>query len=887
MRLHIPQLKLLLLSLYHYKFFCFYSGTVQPILAARFWVPKGQSRFYRQYGLIVREAFQESSSPISENRDSRREGYQPIPVTTNLAPSASSQALPPLSGPEPSTTGTIDIVSNTVNSAGKTSFPTNSTPNQTAITAPSGLEANQSDTSTMAPSDIFGTPIATSPPAPYFPVQKDHPRPRTGIKGSPPIGTNKFYANFFLANQTQPTYVHPYSIVWSKGQGASSSWGLAISHIEANQRVYGPPSNDTGAAQYFLNPVGIHSLCLSAAELGPSTNLTTDNLSAHSANVNLHADAKSKPLITFPLVQGMAFVTAVYKGSTPVINTGVYFKTVTKSINGPKEGMTKYTLYLEDSTVWHVYAYSAKGDTFDLSVVNNKMAKAEKPYDGIVQVAKDPGNGAETAIDAASGAYPVNVTLSGSTSGSKGTYTFTFEKAGFSNVKLLMYALPHHVDSFDSATHSSKSKAQLQTTTKGMAVGVVADSWTMVEPNMPVSMGFAPWHPVDGEKKALSDSAINHITKVAANEAGQSVDQQSDQNSMYFGGKALAKFAGISFVSKDLLKNENLAQSGLKNLQAAFSRFATNKQQFPLYYDSAWGGLVSSATYQTGNEGADFGNTYYNDHHFHYGYFIYAAAIIGYLDPSWLTKGNVDYVNTLVRDIANPSHLDKHFPVSRNFDWYHGHSWAHGLFETADGKDQESSSEDAMHAYAIKMWGKTIKNANMEARGNLMLAILARSLNKYYLYTEENDVQPPEYVGNRVAGILFENKCDHNTYFGSNIEYIQGIHMIPLLPSTRLTRSAKFVKQEWATYFDNGRADNAEGGWKGILYGNLATVDPKSAWDFFTREDFDQMWLDGGASLTWYLTYCAAILMISMGHRRRSLDEQWRWLDISRALMAC
>lgn len=138
-----------------------------------------------------------------------------------------------------------------------------------------------------------------------------------------------------------------------------------------------------------------------------------------------------------------------------------------------------------------------------------------------------------------------------------------------------------------------------------------------------------------------------------------------------------------------------------------------------------------------------------------------------------------------------------------------------------------------------------------------MLAIIARSLNRYYLYTEDNTIQPPEFIGNRVAGILFENKCDHTTYFGTNPEYVQGIHMIPLLPSTKLTRPANFVRQEWATYFDNGRADTVDGGWKGILYANLATVDPKTAWDFFTRKDFDQMWLDGGASLTWYLAYCA------------------------------
>lgn len=162
-----------------------------------------------------------------------------------------------------------------------------------------------------------------------------------------------------------------------------------------------------------------------------------------------------------------------------------------------------------------------------------------------------------------------------------------------------------------------------------------------------------------------------------------------------------------------------------------------------------------------------------------------------------------------------------------------------------------------MHAYAIKMWGKVVRDANMEARGNLMLAIITRSLSHYYLYRSDNKVQPPNFIGNRVAGILFENKCDHTTYFGTNIEYIQGIHMLPLLPSTKLTRPANFVQQEWQTYFDNGRADQVQGGWRGILYGNLATVDQQTAWNFFTARNFDPAWLDGGVSQTWYQAYTA------------------------------
>lgn len=509
---------------------------VSTVLTARLWIRRTETNPYPKDGLAGRDPYRKKYSNVSEIQDPHREGYQLLTAPTSFASPTVLRTFPPPFGYNRTSC-------NTTTTDREVPIQTNTVPKATAIPESPEPDETPSDPSTMGPtattSNIFGAPIATTPPASSFQVQKDHPVPRKGISGPTPIGTNKFYANFFLGNQTSPTYVHPYSLVWARGQGAASSWGLAISHIEANQRVYGDISNETGAAKYFLNPAGIQSLALSAMELGSKTALTTDNLSAHSVNVNLHVNSTSNPLITFPLVQGMGFVTAVYKGGIPVINTGIYFKTVTKSIRGPKPGVTKYTLYLEDGKVWHVYAYSAKGDPFDLTVVNNKMARANKTFDGIVQVAKDPGN-AESVIDGSAGAYPMNVTLSGSVSGSKGSYTFQFQKAGISNSTLLMYALPHHVDCFDDATNKSVSTAKLQTTTKGVASGVVADSWTMVEPHMPVSMGFAPWDPVEGEKKTLQSSAISTISAAAINETSQDVDQQSNQNSMYFSGKVLS-----------------------------------------------------------------------------------------------------------------------------------------------------------------------------------------------------------------------------------------------------------------------------------------------------------------------------------------------------------
>jgi len=214
----------------------------------------------------------------------------------------------------------------------------------------------------------------------------------------------------------------------------------------------------------------------------------------------------------------------------------------------------------------------------------------------------------------------------------------------------------------------------------------------------------------------------------------------------------------------------------------------------------------------------------------------------------------------LIRDYANPSTSDSYFPFSRSFDWYHGHSWAKGLFASGDGKDEESSSEDAFSTYALKMWGQVTGNPNLAARSALQLAVNARSLQNYFLMASDNTVQPSRFIQNKVTGILFENKVDHTTYFGANTEFIEGIHMLPLNPSSAYTRTQTFVQEEWDRYFaDQAYLDSIQGGWKGILYANLALINPKRSYDFLAAQDFDQSFLDGGASRTWYLAYAAGL----------------------------
>ncbi|GAB0142401.1 hypothetical protein EsHS_00002952 [Epichloe bromicola] len=720
---------------------------------------------------------------------------------------------------------------------------------------PDNIEQNKT---TMAGQNIFAKPIDTKAPPSGIPQRHDHPVPRKGIHSPGPLQTNKFYSNFFLGDQRGPAFTFPYSVSWAGGKGASGSWGMACTHIEERQRVFGKEKID-GASSYYLNPVGIQSMVLSAKELGCETAVSTDSVTAFSARVHLSKDSTAPPAVSFPLVQGMAYITAQYDGSIPLLQSGVFFKAVSRVTHSPKESVTKYNFHLEDGTIWRMYAYRTKGEELDLKVINNGLAESKHAFHGTIQVCKDPGTkGSEDLLDDGAGIYPVTLTLSGSVFGKEGTYSFAFEKNGHQLGHLYMYALPHHLSSFNAETMKRVRNVELQSPTKGTATLVKGTEWTMIERHMPTDMDFAPWRPDKGPLKHLSDKAKSTIRAAAAKELSQNIVAQTNLDSMYFSGKALAKFATILYVIDELLGDKALAKKGLGPLKAAFGTFAANTQKFPLNHETAWGGLVSSASYETGDAGVDFGNTYYNDHHFHYGYHILAAATIGHIDQAWATA-NKDYVNLLVRDVANSSKDDKFFPMWRSFDWYHGHSWAHGLYAATDGKNQESSSEDMMCAYALKMWGKVSKNTDVEMRGNLQLSIIARSLQSYYLYKKDNTVQPKQFIGNKVAGILFENKIDHTTYFDPSIEAIQGIHMIPILPPSLYVRDEKFVREEWEAYFSNGRIDDIRNAWKGIIYANYATIEPQKAWDFFTSKDFDPQWLDGGASLTWYMAYSAAL----------------------------
>lgn len=539
-----------------------------------------------------------------------------VSVSTTIVPTGVSEVLPPLSGNvEPHTTGTVY----TEISSRKNPLMTSSIPEPSRILKPVASptlakhEARATDITKRQGNDIFSSPIGTGPPPANILQRDDHPVARNGITKTGVLQTNKFYSGFFLEDQTTSVFTFPYSLQWAKGGESADTWGIAVSHIEASQWVFGDVEHN-GAAAYYLNPVGIHPMILSATELGADTVLETEAHTAFSARAVLKDSAGSDPTISFPVVQGMASVTGEFNGGHPMLQSGVYFRSMTRVETDPKAGVVKYNFLLEDDTIWIVYGYSTSGEPLNLELTNQGLAQSVDPFFGVVQIAKNPGE-ADAALDDGAGIYPTDASISGSASGSTGSYTLTWATSGTTEGSLYIYALPHHVESFDGDTAGRVQDIELQTTVKGVASLVQGTSWTLEESALPDNLGFAPWDAdLGGPQSVLSDAAKEVIRPIAEADISQNMDEQSNLDSMYFSGKALAKFAQIIYLVNDLLGDSGLAQAGLDNLKTAFDRFASNSQQFPLTYESAWGGVVSTATYTTGEPIADFGNTVSFDH---------------------------------------------------------------------------------------------------------------------------------------------------------------------------------------------------------------------------------------------------------------------------------
>ena len=212
--------------------------------------------------------------------------------------------------------------------------------------------------------------------------------------------------------------------------------------------------------------------------------------------------------------------------------------------------------------------------------------------------------------------------------------------------------------------------------------------------------------PNDFDAARMKDYLARYATK----------DKYGDDT--YWGGKSLLQLAQYMMAAQAM--NDPSFDKLRALLKTALTDWFTYTPGEKAHYFARypkWKALVGFNT--------SYGSEAFNDHHFHYGYFTTASALLGMVDPQWL-KDYGPMARLVAKEYANYER-DEEFPQLRTFDVWEGHSWAGG-FSSPTGNNQESSSE-AVQSWAGIFWlGQALGDDKMTATGAMGYAMETRAI---------------------------------------------------------------------------------------------------------------------------------------------------------------
>lgn len=317
----------------------------------------------------------------------------------------------------------------------------------------------------------------------------------------------------------------------------------------------------------------------------------------------------------------------------------------------------------------------------------------------------------------------------------------------------------------------------------------------------------------------------------------------------YFGGKSLYRAAMLYRLATQLELEAPAAELKAKLVQALGEwtdpQGCEKRQSFCFVYDEDAHGMVGMTP--------SFGSEEFNDHHFHYGYFLYAAGVLAADDPA-LVEQYAPVMNLLAADLGSSASSGA-FPNQRTFDAYAGHSWASGTSPFADGNNQESSSEAVTAWTGLAAWAQVSDNANLQTEATWMLSAEAASGRAYWT---DFDTSEPVYAGfgHQVIPLNWGGKRDYATWFSAEPAALLGILVIPMSPASSYlggdpARISANVAEATGGNFDQKFGDYL------LMYSSLAGDDERAS-ALAKAKALDTRWIDDGNSRSYLLAWLLA-----------------------------
>mmetsp|Transcript_33944 Transcript_33944/g.82302 ORF Transcript_33944/g.82302 Transcript_33944/m.82302 type:complete len:649 (-) Transcript_33944:306-2252(-) len=576
------------------------------------------------------------------------------------------------------------------------------------------------------------------------------------------------------------------------------------------------------------------------------------------------------PAMILPLVRGSPFLSAEFTAANPTLSFLVAIRSL-EIPEGPSadHGSTVYQVSLTNGQNWLVYTRPALQLEWSNTTVL-QMAHKSKKFTGVVRVGLlSCGTPSASWLkkmmpcnDAAFDdllpllhRYPVGGSVEYQVQPGQGSETddsadlkYIWKTRGVGDSMVHLY-LPHHMMMMEKQTVMALRKPALTINTwQSMLMPYTAKGpMTPVVLSAGSNLSFESHFRMDLPQ--FDFYSKNQAYKEALPAIKWSLKQDIERplgslNDTYHLGKKLAKLSKLALIAKEMGQPQQVDRL-LSTVNKIMSSWLTGKTPSnALVYDKTWGGLVIEHGLKYPNE--DYGNGYYNDHHFHYGYMIYTIATWYYLDPKSASKalgGNLGlYAEALVNDIANGDPDLKQFPIARHFDFYEGHSWASGLFKMPDGREQESTSEAVNAYYAVTLLGQVLNDRSMSDFGRILCSMEILSARSYwhipgavmqtYFTVFPDGLYPPQFNKDAMVGLVASTRATHSTWFGTNVEYVHGIQMIPFTPASEYLLPKEFMLREYGQVAMSlvRKKPVLENSWAGYIRMAEGIIDPAGAW---------------------------------------------------------
>ena len=557
-----------------------------------------------------------------------------------------------------------------------------------------------------------------------------------------PIPTNDWWSSLVFTRFSNQMFPHP----------------LGVQAHEQGLRIYYP------GAGYTANPSGVFTAVMGAPNdliIGHSAQATFPDARVDGWSdwfvTTAFANHDHKLLLTFG--HGSPFVYGTIQGGNPTFTFGNAPTVFSGDADSPVLGVTllgrSYGLFGPTGCHWE-------------GIGTSQLLCNGKPY---FSVALLPDNTKETLAFFARYAYnhvtdsKVTWVYDEKTSKITTKYTFTVKRFEGTEQGTLFGLYPHQYQRYREKLTDYITNYTYQSARGMMKLGA--------------GLGFTTVTPFQGVLPLLPDYGTYNRATLKQYVDADSASFKPELTDTYWTGKALGKLATLASIA-DVTGNQPANQQFRVRMKALLEDYFTAKSDAQgkltktrglFYYNKPWGTLIGYP--------ASFGSDQsLNDHHFHYGYFLQAAAELARQEPEWGKAENWGgMVNLLLRDCANPDRDDPMFPFLRNFDLYEGHSWADGKGDFADGNDNESSSE-AMNAWTgMILWGAMTGDKKIRDTGIYLYVTEKDAIENYWF--DVHHLYPKAFTM-PMASMIWGGKAVYATWFSGDPITMHGINILPL-----------------------------------------------------------------------------------------------------------